>query len=176
MTVTIKDLKEQLSQYPDEMEVVITHLTGHNDYQGAGLYRPLDDFLENFDEKVRPLASTEGTKDYLTFNLSTYADDLFFTTDNEPLVLKNATVGEVLDQYPEGLVDKDFTLQRQDIKTNLARAEQRLIALSDDTRDMEREILIGRIQDDDTQYKQVTEEWHDIIDNIRYLHKALNEL
>lgn len=175
MTVTIKDLKEQLSQYPDEMEVVITHLTGHNDYQGAGLYRPLDDFLENFNDEVKPLTSAEGTEDYLALNLSTYADDLFFTTDNEPLVLKNATVGEVLDHYPEGLIDKDFTLQPRDIKNNLARAKQRLIALSAELDELEREVLIGRVADDDTQYKRVTEEWHDIIGNIRYLHKALKD-
>lgn len=175
MTVTIKDLKEQLSQYPDDMEVVITHLTGHNDYQGAGLYQPLDDFLENFNDEVKPLTSTEGTKDYLALNLSTYADDLFFTTDVETAVLKNMTAGEALDHYPEELVDKDFTLQPREIENNLSRAEQRLKALSAEIDELEREILIGRVEYDNPQYKQVTDEWHDAINAIRYLHKALNE-
>lgn len=175
MTVTIKDLKEQLSQYPDDMEVVITHLTGHNDFQGAGLYRPLDDFLENFDTEVRALTSTEGTKDYLALNLKAYADDLFLTTDVETAILENMTVGEALDHYPEELVDKDFTLQRREIENKLSRAEQHLIALSAELDELEREVLIGRVADDDTQYKRVTEEWHETITNIRYLRKALKE-
>lgn len=175
MTVTIKDLKEQLSQYPDDMEVVITHLTGHNDFQGAGLYQPLDDFLENFNDDVKPLTSAEGTKDYLALNLNTYVDDLFLTTDVETAILENMTAGEVLEHYPEGLIDKDFTLQPRDIENNLARAKQRLIALSAELDELEREVLIGRVADDDTQYKRVTEEWHETITNIRYLRKALKE-
>ena len=176
MTVTIRDLKEQLSQYPDDMEVVITHLTGHNDFQGAGLYRPLDDFLESFDKEVRALTSTEGTKGYLALNLNAYADDLFLTTDVEPAILENMTAGEVLEHYPEGLVDKDFTLQRRDIENNLARAKQRLMALSAELDDLEREVLIGRVEEDNTQYKRVTDDWHGTITNIRYLRKALKEV
>ena len=159
MATTIKDLIENLSQYDADMPVAITWLTGHNGARGVGVYQTMDDMLDNFDVDVKKL----GEREHVVFELNTYADDLFDTTDDYGVQMRDMTPTEVQAMFPTQLINASAFTRTE---TKLSHLQAKLQETTTRLATVEHDVLTAPTDEVLATYHELNRRQAELVDQI----------
>lgn len=156
MTMTIEELQAKLAQYPADMPIAVTSLTGHESHGSAGVYQSLDDMLDNFDIKTMALVDDRETTEHVVISLNTYADDVFDTTDDYDFIPQEQTLSDMQTLFPDKLIDPAMVMTKEALDTELSDLHTVLQALTVELAEAEHELLTAQTPNALMYYRMLT--------------------